>query len=101
MDRDLAAAIAIEFKNSQKVLSAIGDETRQAILMALMQGPQTPGMRVGEIREKTYLSRPTTSMIGSEKTSLPIVLDVVQLILRTIILNMMQLIQRRGCYGDD
>ncbi|EPD88434.1 hypothetical protein HMPREF1207_02608 [Paenibacillus sp. HGH0039] len=33
MDQELAAAIAIEFKNNQKVLNAIGDETRQAILM--------------------------------------------------------------------
>ena len=43
------------------MLSAIGDETRQAILMALMQGPQTPGMRVGEIKVITHLSRPSVS----------------------------------------
>ena len=43
------------------MLSTIGDETRQAILMALMQVPQTPGMRVGEIRVKTHLSRPSVS----------------------------------------
>lgn len=61
MDQELAATIAIEFKNNQKVLNAIGDETRQAILIALIQGPQSPGMRVGEIRVKTHLSRPTVS----------------------------------------
>ncbi len=53
--------IAIEFKNNQKVLNAIGDETRQAILMALIQGPQKSGMRVGEIRVQTHLSRPAVS----------------------------------------
>lgn len=42
-------------------MNAIGNATRQAILMALIQGPQNPGMRVGEIRAKTYLSRPTVS----------------------------------------
>ncbi|MCY9591008.1 ArsR/SmtB family transcription factor [Paenibacillus chitinolyticus] len=61
MDQERAAAIAIEFKNNQKVLNAIGDETRQAILMALIQGTQNPGMRVGEIRVKTHLSRPAVS----------------------------------------
>lgn len=61
VDQELTATIAIEFKKSQKVLNAIGDETRQAILMALIQGSQDPGMRVGEIRLKTHLSRPSVS----------------------------------------
>lgn len=61
MDQELAATIAIEFKNNQKVLNAIGDETRQAILITLIQGQQNPGMRVDEIRMKTHLSRPTVS----------------------------------------
>lgn len=56
-----AANIAMEFKNNRKVLTAIGDETRQAILMTLIQGSQHPGMRVGEIRLKTHLSRPAVS----------------------------------------
>lgn len=49
------------FKNNQKVLTAIGDETRQAIIITLMQGTRTPGMRVGEITERTHLSRPAVS----------------------------------------
>ncbi|MGG1637596.1 metalloregulator ArsR/SmtB family transcription factor [Paenibacillus sp. FSL K6-3182] len=53
--------LAGEFKKNQKVLIAIGDETRQAILITLIQGQQHPGMRVGEIREKTHLSRPAVS----------------------------------------
>jgi DNA-binding transcriptional ArsR family regulator len=61
VDQELAAAIANEFKNNLKVLTAIGDATRQAILMALIEGPQNPGMRVGEIRVKTHLSRPAVS----------------------------------------
>lgn len=53
--------VASEFRNSLKVLNAVGDETRQAILLSLLQGPQNPGMRVGEIRVKTHLSRPSVS----------------------------------------
>lgn len=61
VDQELVAALAIEFRNSLKVLNAVGDETRQAILLALLQGPQNPGMRVGEIRVETHLSRPAVS----------------------------------------
>ena len=50
-----------EFKKNQKVLTAIGDETRQAVIVTLMQGTQEPGMRVGEITERTKLSRPAVS----------------------------------------
>jgi len=61
VEQGIAANLALEFKKNQKVLTAIGDETRQAILMILIQGQQHPGMRVGEIREKTHLSRPSVS----------------------------------------
>lgn len=61
MNQEIAADIAKEFKNNQKVLVAIGDETRQAILKTLIEGPQNPGMRVGEIRLNTHLSRPAVS----------------------------------------
>ncbi|OZB95317.1 helix-turn-helix transcriptional regulator [Paenibacillus sp. XY044] len=61
MNRETAAQIAVEFKNNQKVLVAIGNGTQQAILQTLIQGPQTPGMRVGEIRLRTHLSRPAVS----------------------------------------
>lgn len=49
------------FKDNQKMLNAIGDETRQAIIITLMQSAGTPGMRVGEITERTNLSRPAVS----------------------------------------
>jgi DNA-binding transcriptional ArsR family regulator len=40
--------------------TAIGDETRQNILIALLEGT-CEGMRVGEITTKTHLSRPAVS----------------------------------------
>ncbi|PQP81604.1 ArsR family transcriptional regulator [Paenibacillus sp. PCH8] len=61
VEQEFSNTIAIEFNNNLKVLNAIGDETRQAILMALIQGPQKSGMRVGEIRVQTHLSRPAVS----------------------------------------
>ncbi|MEK4259384.1 MULTISPECIES: ArsR/SmtB family transcription factor [unclassified Paenibacillus] len=61
MKQEVADNLADEFKRNQKVLTAIGYETRQAILLALIQGQQVPGMRVGEIKEKTHLSRPAVS----------------------------------------
>ncbi|MEK3757421.1 metalloregulator ArsR/SmtB family transcription factor [Paenibacillus sp. FSL R7-0337] len=61
MDQELMDELASQFRNSLKVLNAVGAETRQAILMALLQGPQDPGMRVGEIRGATHFSRPVVS----------------------------------------
>ncbi len=61
MKQEITDNLANEFINNQKVLRAIGDETRQSILLALIQGSQTPGMRVGEIKAKTHLSRPAVS----------------------------------------
>ena len=50
-----------DFMNSQKVLLAIGDETRQSILLVLMGTDCQTGLRVGEITEQTHLSRPAVS----------------------------------------
>ena len=50
-----------DFINSQKVLQAIGDETRQSILLVLMGTECQTGLRVGEITEQTHLSRPAVS----------------------------------------
>jgi len=47
--------------NSQKVLTAIGDKTRQAIIVALIENTCDSGMRVGEITERTHLSIPAVS----------------------------------------
>lgn len=50
-----------DFINSSKALQAIGYETRQHIILALMESPCDVGMRVGEITKKTHLSRPAVS----------------------------------------
>jgi len=59
--QDQLNLIKDDFINSQKVLLAIGDETRQAILMVLMSTDCQTGLRVGEITEQTHLSRPAVS----------------------------------------
>jgi len=59
--QDQLNLIKDDFINSQKVLLAIGDETRQAILMVLMGTDCQTGLRVGEITEQTHLSRPAVS----------------------------------------
>lgn len=50
-----------DFKDAQSILTAIGDETRQIILLVLMDSDCETGMRVGEITAKTHLSRPAVS----------------------------------------
>ena len=52
--------ITSKFKTCRKAISAIGDETRQLILLTLMESDFN-GIRVGEITEKTHLSRPAVS----------------------------------------
>lgn len=48
------------FKECQNALTAIGDETRQLILLILLQSDLS-GIRVGEIAEKAHLTRPSVS----------------------------------------
>lgn len=52
--------IAKEFEACHHALVAIGDETRQLIIMTLLES-DCNGIRVGEITEKTHLSRPAVS----------------------------------------
>ncbi|MCH4208141.1 MAG: metalloregulator ArsR/SmtB family transcription factor [Solobacterium sp.] len=52
--------LAEEFLNYKSVFLALGDETRQQILLALLEH-ETVGMRVGEITCSTHLSRPAVS----------------------------------------
>lgn len=56
-----AKAVAHKIKECQKVLTAIGDETRQHLLIELMQIDDCRGVRVGEITKRTNLSRPAVS----------------------------------------
>ena len=49
--------LADEFQECQSILVAIGDETRQSIVLALIGVGCNEGMRVGEITKKpTYLA---------------------------------------------
>lgn len=53
--------LAKDFQSFQKVLTAIGDETRQYLLLIMMRSDNCDGMRVQETAEKTNLSRPAVS----------------------------------------
>ncbi len=53
-------SIRADFIKSRKLLAAIGDETRQNIITALL-GEGCDGMRVNEITARTHLSRPAVS----------------------------------------
>ena len=48
------------FQKCRNAFTAIGDETRQLILLTLLESDLT-GIRVGEIAEKTHLTRPSVS----------------------------------------
>lgn len=53
--------LAADFKQCQKILSALGDETRQHLMLEMIKIGKCTGVRVGEITEKTHLSRPAVS----------------------------------------
>lgn len=53
--------LANEFKNCQKTLLALGDENRQHLIMEMIQMGSCQGARVGDITQKTHLSRPAVS----------------------------------------
>lgn len=53
--------LAEDFENCQKVLTALGDETRQHLILEMMKMENCLGARVGEITERTHLSRPAVS----------------------------------------
>lgn len=57
---ELLRELTEEFRHCSTALSAIGDETRQSIILALLEGTKD-GRRVGEITESVSLSRPAVS----------------------------------------
>lgn len=59
-DTDVIKRLKLEFQNSQKMLTAFGDEGRQNLLM-LMIKENCKGIRAAELAEKTNLSRPAVS----------------------------------------
>ncbi len=48
------------FRKCRNAFTAIGDETRQLLLLVLLESDLS-GIRVGEIAEKTHLTRPSVS----------------------------------------
>lgn len=48
------------FQQNRKAFTALGDETRQLILLVLLES-NLSGIRVGEIAKKTHLTRPSVS----------------------------------------
>lgn len=55
------SALAERFAACSKMLTAIGDETRQHLIVEMLKMGQCSGVRVGAITEKTNLSRPAVS----------------------------------------
>lgn len=53
--------LADGFSSCTRILTAIGDETRQHLILEMMKIKDCSGVRVGEITEKTNLSRPAVS----------------------------------------
>lgn len=49
------------FRACQKILTALGDQNRQYLMIEMMQMGICTGVRVGDITEKTHLSRPAVS----------------------------------------
>lgn len=61
MEQQSLSAVEDGFRQNRDVILALGNETRQAILITLLRQSQGPGMRVGEIERHTHLSRPAVS----------------------------------------
>lgn len=65
MKNDVAARqveqLSENFAACSKILSAIGDETRQHLILEMLKIGDCGGVRVGKITEKTNLSRPAVS----------------------------------------
>lgn len=53
--------LTTEFTDCQKLLIALGDENRQHMMLEMMQMGKCNGVRVGDITERTHLSRPAVS----------------------------------------
>lgn len=54
-------SLADEIGGCRKILTALGDEVRQHLILVMMQSGKCEGMRVLEIAEQTNLSRPAVS----------------------------------------
>lgn len=67
MDKDIMPLktdienLSADFESCRRILCALGDENRQHLLLEMMKMGKCSGVRVGEITEKTHLSRPAVS----------------------------------------
>ncbi len=59
--REQVAFLTDSFASCTKILTAIGDETRQHLIVEMMRCGECSGIRVGRIAEATNLSRPAVS----------------------------------------
>lgn len=50
--------LAEEFADCRKILQALGDANRQHLILEMLRMGRCGGVRVGEIAERTHLSRP-------------------------------------------
>lgn len=55
------SVLAADFASCAQILTALGDETRQHLILEMMKIDDCSGVRVGEITERTHLSRPAVS----------------------------------------
>lgn len=53
--------LAEEFASCRKILLALGDENRQHLIVETIEIGKCDGVRMGEITERTHLSRPAVS----------------------------------------
>ena len=60
-DTEQLERLTEEFAACRKLLQALGDETRQHIILEMAQMHACDGVRVGAITERTHLSRPAVS----------------------------------------
>lgn len=59
--QEQVAVLAEKFASCTKILTALGDEPRQHLILEMMRFENCNGARVCEITEKTNLSRPAVS----------------------------------------
>lgn len=58
---DKVGLVADGIEKSRKLLVALGDETRQQIILSMMGMGDCAGVRAVEVAERTHLSRPAVS----------------------------------------
>ena len=55
------STLAEEIKGSQKILTALGDEMRQHLILVMMQSGECSGMRVNQSTQSSIQERKTWS----------------------------------------